>query len=186
MALGAVIDASPLIYFARLGRLALIAQVVGEVGVCPAVYHEAVVAGRQRGHPDATRIAQALQGGDLRVVTLDAPEQQLANQLLGDPRLGPGECETIACAQHRGIVAILRDRKARQVAAGQGVRTLKSTDLLFLGLLRGRLTLADFKQDLRRLAQITGIDAATLIETELLADEIAALVAQVKGAKQDG
>ena len=186
MALAAVIDASPLIYYARLDRLAFVSLVVGEVGIAPAVYQEAVVEGLRRGHSDAARIEEALRHGTLSVVSLDARERQLAGQLQVDPRLGPGECETIACAGRRGVHAILEDRKARQVAARHDVRTMKSVDILFLGLLRGNIALFEFRRDLRRLSQVTGIDTATLFEYEALAEEIATLVNQAKGGKDSG
>lgn len=158
----------------------------GVVGIVPAVFQEAVVAGLRGGHPDAERIAEAIGSEPLDVLGLVASEVRHAGRLLADPGLGPGECETIACAHARGVFAVLNDRKARQVAASQGVRTLKSVDILLLGLMRRRLALAAFKHELRRLSQITGIDAATLFEYELLADEIAGLLGQREGAEPNG
>lgn len=55
-----VADAGLIIGFARLGRLDLLRQVVGELVIPAAVYEELVVRGRQRaGATDADGIRQA-------------------------------------------------------------------------------------------------------------------------------
>jgi predicted nucleic acid-binding protein len=168
-----VSDASPLIYFAKMDKLAFLVQVVGTIAIPPSVYKEAVEAGRRRGRLDADRIAAAIK--ERMVVRLEptAQEVQLTGRLSADPRLGAGECEVIACAAHRRLKALLHDKKARRVAASYGVRTIQAADVLFLALLRRHVSLSEFKSLLRDLAVLIGMDTATLLEREALAEEIA-------------
>ena len=175
MEFSVVADASPLIYFAKMEQLGFLHRVLGPVGISPAVFRETVVAGRELGLKDAERIAAAIEAGSIVHISLSEDEVRLARSLQqSDPRLGPGECETIACAIHRGLKAILHDKKARRVAANHRARTMQGMDILFLALLRGYVSLAGFKSLLRELAIFTGMAPATLFEREALAEEIAA------------
>jgi len=182
-----VADASPLIYFAKIDQLGFLHQVLGPVGISPAVFRETVVAGQELGLKDAERIAAAIEAGSIVCISLSEDEDRLTQSLQqSDPRLGPGECETIACAVHRGLKAILHDKKARRVAANQKVRTMQGVDILFLALLRGHVSLASFKSLLRELATLTGMDPATLFEREALAEEIAARLELPRDATGEG
>ena len=173
--LSIVADASPLIYFAKMDQLGFLHQVLGPVGIPPAVFRETVIAGRELGLKDAERIAAAIEAGSIVRISLSEDEARLAQSLQqSDPRLGCGECETIACAVHRQLKAILHDKKARRMAANHKVRTMQGMDILFLALLRGYVSLVGFKSLLRELATLTGMDPATLFEREALAEEIAA------------
>ncbi|MBC8448388.1 MAG: hypothetical protein H8D78_11625 [Chloroflexi bacterium] len=168
-----VSDASPLIYLAKMNQLPLLAQVVGAVAIPPTVYREAVEAGQRQGRPDADRIATAIKEQIILRLELTAQETRWAHELSIDPSLGRGECEVIACAVHRRLTVLLHDRRARRVAAAHEVRTMQAVDVLFLALLRRHTSLAEFKHLLRDLAVLTGMDAATLLEREGLAEEIA-------------
>jgi len=166
-------DASPVIYFAKMNQLNLLAQVVGIVGIPPAVYQEAVEVGQRHGRRDAFRIAKALADRDIARLTLTDQEYHLSQILQTTENLGPGESETIACALYRNATALLHDKRARRAASSRQVPTRQAVDVLFLTLLRRFKTLAEFIELLRQLAVLTGMDAATLVEREALAIEIA-------------
>ncbi len=166
-------DASPLIYFAKMAQLEFLAQVIGSVAIPPAVYREAVEVGQELGYRDADRIVAAIGAGWIVPVELTGTELQMADEIGSDPRLGPGECETIACAVCRRWTALLHDRRARHLAAVRGVRTMQAVDVLFLALLRRHFSLDKFKRLLSHLAAVSGMDAATRLEREVLAEEIA-------------
>lgn len=173
MTITVVSDASPLIYFAKMNALELLAQVLGPVSIPPAVYRETVEAGRRLREPDANRIAKAVEGQILARLTLTGQETLLADRISADPRLGRGECEVIACAALRRFKALLHDKKARRIASAYNVPTMQAADVLFLALLRRHISLKKFKILLRHLAALTGINSATLLEREALAEEIA-------------
>jgi predicted nucleic acid-binding protein len=181
MSIGVISDASPIIYFAKMGQLDLLVQVMGVVGVPPAVHREAVEVGQRHGRPDASRIAKSLARGDLVHVTLTEQESQLSQTLQARNNLGPGESETIACAYHRNAIALLHDKRARRVAGDYQVSTRQAVDVLFMALLRRFKAPNEFVELLRRLAVLTGMDAATLMEREALAAEIAKQLARHGG-----
>jgi len=64
------LDASSLIYLAKAGILDLIADLYQEVIITGAVYQEAVIEGKRRGHPDAFMIERAVADGRVRVLQL--------------------------------------------------------------------------------------------------------------------
>jgi len=168
-----VSDASPLIYFAKLDEIALLSKSIGPVAAPPAVIQESVSDGKKRHRPDADRIHHALEDGLILPLELSAAEKAVAQTLHSNSPLGAGECEVIACAFHRSAKALLSDKKARSVAIQQGIQTINTTDILFFALLRHQISLQTFKRVIRSLAVITGINAATLMEQEAIADEIA-------------
>jgi predicted nucleic acid-binding protein len=166
-------DASPLIYFAKLDELTLLSTVLGPIAAPPSVIAETVDAGKRRHQPDAERIRQAIIDGAVAPLQLTKQESSLAQTLHQNTALGAGECEVIICASQRGFKALLHDKKARSMAMRYDVKTISVTDVLFLALLRRKISLRSFKESLHGLAIITGLSAATLLEQEVIADEIA-------------
>ena len=168
-----VVDASPLIYFARMDALFLLPKVFGRVGIPPAVYHEVVAVGRKRGFTDADLVATAIEQDWLKQINLEPAEEDLVRGIATNRQLGPGEVEVIACALHRSSAALLHDRKAREAAARLGIRTWQPVDVLFLALLHRHLTWSDFRTLLGQLAVVSNMNVATYREREMLAEEIA-------------
>lgn len=62
------LDASSLIYLVKAGLLDLIADLYQEVIITGAVYQEAVIEGKRRGHPDAFAIERAAADGRVHVI----------------------------------------------------------------------------------------------------------------------
>lgn len=167
-------DASPLIYFSKIHSLGLLPQIFEPLGVPPAVYRETVMTGLARGFPDAERIKAAFQQGWLLQIELESQETDLAKQIQDEHFIGAGEAETIACCAHRGMAALIHDRKARNAAAHLGVQTWQPADALLLALIRRILSWDQFRQKHRELALVTSMPLPVLMEREALADEIAA------------
>jgi predicted nucleic acid-binding protein len=112
-----IADAGPIIAFARIGRLALLQQVIGELMVPDAVYEELVVQGGDR--PGASEVRR---GGGMQRHTL-RHRQGLA-QL---PRsLAHGEREAILLAEEAGAPLLVDERKTRDAAAQRGIEVIGS------------------------------------------------------------
>lgn len=167
-----IADASPLIYAAKANCLPVLTRVLGTVGLTPAVYREAITGGQKRGYPDAMRLEQAIADKKLLRLELIPAEQKLARALLASSNLGPGECETLAVGETRGLPVVLHDKKARRLAAVRGVETTQLPNILLVGLMRGLVNLAEFERTANRLAVAMGMDAAALLELKVLAGEI--------------
>jgi predicted nucleic acid-binding protein len=166
-----VSDSSPLIYIAKAGLLNLLCS-EEPIGLVPAVFNEAILQGELHGHYDAFRLRRAVESGILIVVELTEEEREFASTLLASSRLGRGECETIACAERRKLIALLSDRKARRLAAYRGIPTLQLPHFLLLLLIQGHIGLESFTEATMRLAPFIGMDIATMREWLMLAQAI--------------
>jgi predicted nucleic acid-binding protein len=121
-----VADAGPIIGFARIGRLDLLRQVLGEVVIPEAVYEELVGSGRDR--PGAADVEQ---GGWIQRqrVTDRAAVAHLPTVLHA------GEREAIVLAQALQAPLLIDEQRGRNVAMARG--------LVVIGALR---VLADAKR----------------------------------------
>jgi uncharacterized protein len=125
-----IADAGPIIAFARIGRLALLQQVIGEFVVPDAVYEEWVVRGGDR--PGAAEV-QRSEG--MRKQTLR--HRQALTQL---PRsLAQGEREALLLAEEKGAPLLVDERKAREAAEQRGVEVVGSLWVLKEAKQRGMI-----------------------------------------------
>ena len=125
-----IADAGPIIAFARIGRLALLQQVIGECVVPDAVYEELVVKGGDRAGAEAVRRGEAIQRRTLR-------NRQALTQL---PRsLAQGECEAILLAEEEGAPLLVDERRAREAAEQRGIEVVGSLWVLKEAKQRGMI-----------------------------------------------
>ena len=125
-----IADAGPIIAFARIGRLALLPQVVGELVVPDAVYEELVVKGGDRPGAEEVRRGEGIQRHTLR-------NRQALTQL---PRsLAQGECEAILLAEEEGATLLVDERKARETAEQRGIEVVGSLWVLKEAKQRGMI-----------------------------------------------
>jgi len=158
------LDASSLIYLAKAGILDLIADLYQEVIITGAVYQEAVIEGKRRGHPDAFAIARAVADGRVRVLQLGPVARERLVKAGFPGRLGAGEQETIVEAQEQGCPAVLDDFHARATAAALRVALCGSDTLLLEGLLKKRIDGREYEDRVTRLAAAMGMRADDLAE----------------------
>ena len=125
-----IADAGSIIAFARIGRLALLQQVVGEFVVPDAVYEELVVKGGDRAGAEAVRRGEGMRRQTLR-------HRQALTQL---PRsLAQGECEAILLAEEESAPLLVDERKAREAAEQRGVEVVGSMWVLKEAKQRGMI-----------------------------------------------
>jgi predicted nucleic acid-binding protein len=140
-----VVDASPLIYLAKLDALDVFA-VTGRVGlVPPTVYTEVAAPALTYVHPDAVTLERATRAGTLTVVDLSERERRGADELRQlVPGIHSGEREVLAVARERKAEAVLFERRGKLVARALGLRLVDLVELLVHGtpdrdLLEGRI-----------------------------------------------
>jgi predicted nucleic acid-binding protein len=124
-----VADAGPLIAFARIGRLALCHQVVGEFVVPDAVYEDLVQGGDRSGAEEVQR------GAGIQRYTL-RNRQALTHLPHG---LAQGECEALLLAEEEGATLLIDERKAREAAEQRGIEVVGSLWVLKEAKQRGRI-----------------------------------------------
>ena len=129
-----VLDASPLIYLAKLGALDVLANATKEAVVTPTVLEEVTRPQLAYRHPDAVDIEQAVDRGLVRVKELGDEEQALAADFAARvPGLHLGEAEVLAVAVSRSLAAVIFERQARRVARSLGAELVDVVELLVAG-----------------------------------------------------
>lgn len=118
----AIADASPLILLAKVRRLALLAELYGQVVIPPAVVNE-LQAKPDLTFPEVERFLRS--PGFVR-----SPENDLLVRALAVD-LGPGEAEAIALATEvPGALLIMDDSEGRRIARGLGLHVTGSLGVL--------------------------------------------------------
>lgn len=138
----AAIDASPLIYLTKIGRLDVLDE-YEEILVPPEVLSE-IECGLAAGHPEALEVRRLVEKGRLQVRKAGRPRTEW--------NLDRGEAAMLAIA-HRAKVdeVITDDRAAIGVAKYLGLRPVSVPFLLLRQRRAGRLSQDDFEAALRRL-----------------------------------
>jgi predicted nucleic acid-binding protein len=129
-----VLDASPLIYLAKLAAIDVLAAATEEALVTPTVLEEVARPQLAYRHPDAIEIEQAITGGLIRVEALtDAEKARAADFAARVPGLHFGEAEVLALAVSRSVAAVIFERQARRVARSLGAELVDLVELLVAG-----------------------------------------------------
>ena len=158
-----VLDATPLIHFAKIERLRLVLAVC-KAHVTREVYRETVERGE--GRPDALVIRDAVKRGELRVY--DVHDRKALNMLLRHPEIHMGEAETLAAAKELSGFAIVDEAEARAIAKTYGIKARTGTIFLLFRLLA--LNLIEPTECERMLEELVQsglyIDSRTLIKAK--------------------
>ena len=125
-----VLDATPMIHFAKIQKLKLVLDIC-EVYITREVYKETVERGE--GKPDSTAIRDAVEHAELRVYDIRDP--QLVKALERHPEIHRGEAETLAAARELNAPAVVDEAEARSVAKAYGIQTRTGTLFLLFRLL---------------------------------------------------
>lgn len=134
-----VVDATVLIYLAKLGELDLLETLFEAVFVPDAVYEEVVERGQAEGYRDALAVAAATDD-DLDVIALSDDLVQAADRVQETAGLGRGEAATIALARRRGARCLTDDHAARTTAESLDVEVGGTVFVLLEALADGQLT----------------------------------------------
>ena len=128
--MAAVSNSSPLILYARVGRLDLLHRVFGDIMIPEAVYAEVVGAGA--GLPGSIETS-SLPWIRLRRITSNPRElSQFWN-------LGAGETEAVLLAQELNLPLLMDDRDGRRTAEAAGIAVTGSAGVLVLAKESGHI-----------------------------------------------
>jgi predicted nucleic acid-binding protein len=164
-------DASPLIALAKIGRLALLRDVYGDIAIGPSVKREVVERGRRVDAPGIRQVEAGLQAQWMREVQPTAQETQLAQQLLQSTRLGEGEAESLALAQSPLLPVVLDDKEARVMAEAMGVQYVGTAGVLLAAFVKGHLTYDELATAVRDLGTVLWLAPDIVAEIQRRARE---------------
>ena len=137
-----VSNSSPLIWLAKIGRLALLKALFGEIIVPRRVYEEAAL---QKQSADAVLISKAVEEGWIKVSEERAEEAEALARVSG---IHLGEAEAILLAQRLGVGLIIDEREASATAQMFEVRPIGTIAVLLLALAKDQITLREFRESL--------------------------------------
>jgi hypothetical protein len=129
-----VLDASPLIYLAKLDAFDAMMIAGYQAAVPPSVYREVARPALAFRFPEAATVLAATEDGRIDVVPLTRREERLAGVL--GARFGglhAGELDVLAVGESRGWPVSLHERQASRLAVSRGVRNVHLVELLFAG-----------------------------------------------------
>lgn len=120
--MGFVLEASPLILFAKSGHLRLLQDTVGADAVVPTTVLDEVLLGTG---PDARQIEDAF-----RHAVVEPDVDAMDRFRIQDAGLGAGEAAVLAVARTTGRTAVLDDARARRWARVMGIPRVGTVGLL--------------------------------------------------------
>lgn len=125
-----VLDSTPLIYLAKIGRLSLLKEAYEELYIPTAVYNETVTMGLERGFFDAKTIQKWIDEKKIEIKKLDEKQTKETKRLIKFAEIETGEAEAIILAQHLKADLILDDAVAQGVAKSIGLEPLWTTSFI--------------------------------------------------------
>lgn len=159
-----ILDASPLIYLAKLDALDAVA-IAGHVAVVPSsVDAETARPELAFRHPEVAIIERIRLGGQLLVISPEVAETKLATELA--ERYGglhAGELDVLALGHVRGWATCFHERQATRLARALGVATVHLVEVLFAGTPDKEL-LGQRIRHFARLTNLTMNDLDVLLE----------------------
>jgi predicted nucleic acid-binding protein len=126
-----VVNASPLISLAKIGRLDLLSAAEREV-LIPAAVAEEILAG-PAGDPASVALAAR---------SLGEPVPTASRVEVVEWGLGAGETAVLSLALETGATAVIDDREARAAARSLGVRVIGTLGVVILARQEGRIPAA--------------------------------------------
>lgn len=132
-----ILDATPLIHLARVGKLTLIKDIC-KAYITPEVYRETT---QNKNYPESFIITDQIESGTIQLIENLDPRQLAA--LTRHPGIHPGEAETIVAAKELGGIAVLDDAEARALAQVHGIKYASGTLFLLFRFLSLKLLTVD-------------------------------------------
>lgn len=159
-----LVDASPLIYLAKLPALDVFERSRHEPLITAEVERETSRSGLAYEFPDAVVIGDALRSGLLQRTELTSGELTVAARLQAQSGgIDAGKAEVLAAASERGQPALLFERRATRLARSMGIDAWTPVRILFAGTEDAAL-LRDRIRGFAALVQMRYEDVETLID----------------------
>jgi len=126
-----VFDATPLIYLAKVDRLALVQHLEASCVLPERVHEEVIETGLEQGYPDVRRIERSVDADRFDIVSVET--SPLLSRLQDNSNLSDADVAVLACADAHDGVAVMDETYGRDVAAAEGITT-RGTAYLVLKL----------------------------------------------------
>jgi predicted nucleic acid-binding protein len=118
----AILDASPIIYYSRIGRLGWLKGYYGILNTTPSIIKETVDDARDLKKPGVSAIERFITEGEIGIIELSAREAKAAKGICLSEGIEPGDAELILAAEKKGDVLVTNDRILRTIARTRGIQ----------------------------------------------------------------
>ena len=133
-----VLDATPLIYIAKVGLSKIFEDLKDEKLTPPEVKREVVDEGKRKGIPDAIILEKMFQNNVFKVTR--SKNQGFSARLLETNGLHMTDAEVLAIARERDGIAIVDDEVARKTARICGISYVGTSYILMRAVVQGLVT----------------------------------------------
>jgi predicted nucleic acid-binding protein len=141
----AVLDASPIIYYSRIGRLGWLKGYYGDLRTTRSIVKEMVDDARELKKPGVSAIEDAIEKGEIGIIELSEEETEEASRVASTEGIEPGDAELLLAAQKEGDLLVTNDRILRTIARTRSVRVHWATTPVLKSARKGELLIKDAK-----------------------------------------
>ena len=146
------INASPLIYLAKVSLLEFLRRIYDEVLTTRLVISECVDKGKKAGYEDALLIEKLVKEGLIRIIELDEKAKIMAKKLARETRIHIGEATVILLAKDENIEEILvDDKRARRIAKLHGLKPRAMLSIILEFVTRHMISIEDAEKYIKKL-----------------------------------
>ena len=147
----AVVDASPIIYYSRIGELYWLLAFYRSLKTTGAIVRETVDDARELNKPGVSVIEMALSKGWIAISELSYDEKDSARNIAKSEGIEPEDAELIVLAIREDDIVITNDKMLRLVALAHGLKVHWATTPILIGCRDKKLTIAQAKSMINRL-----------------------------------
>ena len=134
-----VSNTSPLIWLSKIGKIALLQKLFGEVIIPEEVYRETVERGLQEGFSDTLAIKECIDQGWIKISKLDERETKLCEKVMEHAfEIHLGEAQAIILARKTDALLLMDESSGRAFAETLGLK-VKGTLYVLMKALREEL-----------------------------------------------
>jgi len=167
-----VLNSTPLIYLAKIGKLEKLIERFKTITIAESVFAEVVEKGGKLSRPESVLLRKLVDGKKIIVKKVETFER--AETIIKG--IHDGEAQSLALARSSGDILVVDDKAAYNYATILGVKCLHSIRVMFMMLREGVISLSDFKENLRKLSSsgfwlTTDIYDRVMVEAERISKE---------------
>ncbi|MCK4736742.1 MAG: hypothetical protein KAT65_30080 [Methanophagales archaeon] len=159
----AVLDASPIIYYSRIGELYWLVGIYRSLKTTGAIVRETVDDARELNKPGVSAIEMAFSKGWISVSELSDDEKDSARNMAKSEGIEPEDAELIVLAIRKNDIMVTNDKMLRLVALAHGLNVHWATTPILIACKENKLTIAQAKSMINRL-----VDAGLRVKPQTL------------------
>ena len=158
-----VLDASPIIYYSRIGELYWLVGFYRSLKTTEAIVRETVDDARELNKPGVSAIEMALSKGWISISELSDDEKDSARNIAKSGGIEPEDAELIVLAIRENDILVTNDKMLRLVALAHGLKVHWATTPILVACRENKLTIPQARSMINRL-----VDAGLRVKPQTL------------------